>query len=133
MTQLVIVPIYHIKTLYQMDKAFYPLNDYLDVDRLLEMCFDPQGDGNKFDIWEQIEVKRSVLIMDRANSTNGVFQELSDQDDSAVYEILDIMLDMFIEVAYSLMNTYFDLNRKMETARVRSFQVKNDSAYILIE
>lgn len=131
MRQLVIVPLYHLKTLYSHEKIFNPLNTYLDLTTLLEILFNPQAYGEKFDIWNAIEAKRSIIIFDSVAQSGVSVDEMFDNDESSLYEMLDVMIDMFIEVSYKLLSSYLNLDQSADF--VRSFKVVNDSVYILIE
>ena len=133
MRQLIVVPLYHLSTMYNLDKIFKPLDNFLDLPTLLEMCFNSTSESYKMDIWNVIEQKRSAFIFNTVSQNGRTIDEMFDDDESFLYEVLDVMIDMFIEISYKILSSYVDLDLERNLDYIRSFRVSNDSVYVLIE
>lgn len=131
MRHLIVVPLYHLQTLYNQDRIFKPLDSYMDLPTLLQMCFDPPMYGVKFDIWDKIEAQKLNNPLNTMAQSGVSIDSIFGDKEAYLCEMLDVMIDMFIDASYRLLKVYIDMDSVAD--HIRSFKVVDDSVYILIE
>lgn len=131
MRKIYIVPFHPLATLYK-DKAFSPLDQFINIETLLELMFHSRNYYNpSSEIWTAIENNRAGFIFSKSPIPGISYEQMYDNDDCGIYEFLSVELDNFLSMSHELVNSYTDIEKIADS--ITKVSTVNDTLYLVVE